>query len=265
MAHWRSVGLFLSGCILATAVSAQTQIGGGTCNSSNLLGNYTITLSGRQVTAAGAVTGVYLANGTLSADGQSSLTITATADGNQSGGTVYTLTGNYSVQANCQGTINITGGGLATLSLALYNQGNAFVVDGTYNGYTISGGGNKQPSNCLLATLSGVYAFSGTGYALTGGAVTGSTDATGLAQFDGQGNVTLNLTAYAGGTPAAFNATGSYSVASTCVGTATLTDNSSNQALLTVSISNVSGADFQMIFADPKFLLLGSGHLAFGS
>jgi hypothetical protein len=91
------------------------------------------------------------------------------------------------------------------------------------------------------------------------------TNLTGLAQFDGQGNLTVNLTESTGAAQVAFNATGSYSVAPTCVATATLTDPQSNQAAMSISINNVSGADFQMVLGDPKFSVSGSGHMAFGS
>lgn len=264
MAPMRAAFLAVLCGTLATSLSAQTQIGGGVCNSSNLTDDYTINLTGRQVTASGAISNAYFGDGTANFDGQSTVKITLTANTNQTAGTPVTYIGTYSVQANCQGTVTITSGDTATFTLAVYNQGSAFLVDGHDATYTFSGGGSKQPDNCLLATLAGVYAFSGAGYTLSGSALTGVTNTAGLVQFDGQGNVTASLTNYTGGTPNAFNAAGSYSIASTCVGTATVTDPSGNPAVITVSLSNASGADFLMIFSGSKFLISGSGHMAFG-
>ena len=185
-------------CLMAAPLLAQTQVGGGTCSSSSLNGLYAVNISGRHVTSAGTFTSVFQANGVANFDGLSKVTLTLTADMVPSAGAPLTWSGTYSMQANCAGAVTIATGGSATLNLAVYNQGNDFLITGHDATYSYSGSGSNQPATCSTAMVSGPYAFTGTGFGLSGNAVNGVSDGTGLLQFDGQGKVTANITAGVG-------------------------------------------------------------------
>ena len=256
-------------CFPGVPALAQTQIGGGACNSSSLNGTYSLTMTGRQI-SSGNFSTVFQANGSATFDGQNKVGFTMMANTSPGGvANPVSWSGTYSIQANCAGVANITTGDSTTLNLAVYNQGKAFLVTGLDATYSYTGGGGNQPTGCLASFLSGVYAFNGTGYTLSGTAVNGIGNATGLLQFDGQSGVTANFTLSAAGqTPSAITLTGTYSVSAACLGSATLTDSKSNSYTLTISITNsnkVSTLDFDLLLAQAsKWMIAGSGHAIYG-
>ena len=259
----------LPGTPLLTQASAQTQIGGGTCSSSNLRGIYSFTITGRQVTSACTFSSVFQGNGSATFDGLSKVTLALTIDTIASVATPMTWGGTYSVQANCAGVITITSGDSGTLNLAVYDQGTDFLVTGNDALYNYSGSGNTQPSGCSASTLSGVYTFTGTGYSLSGGSVAGAEDGAGLLQFDGVSILTVNFNVSTlGKAPSGLTLTGSYSISSICLGSATLTDaTKTNNYVLNFSITSsaVASAAFDGALAQSgKFLISGSGHAIYG-
>jgi hypothetical protein len=262
-------GLLLLSCLLAQTLVAQTQIGGGACNSSSLTGTYAFSLTGRQVSASGTFTAVLQANGSATFDGTNKFSLAMTAGTIQAVNTPLTYSGTYSIQSNCAGAISITAGDSATFNLVVYNQGNAFLVTGTDATYSYTGGGNTQPSGCLASLLSGVYTFNATGYGLSTSSVTGIREAAGLLQFDGRTALTVNLTLSAAGqTPAALVLTGTYTISSACVGTASLTDSQSNTYSLSFSVSggtSVNSTALELTLAQTsKLLISGAAHAVYG-
>jgi hypothetical protein len=264
--------LFLS-CLLAAPVLAQA-IGGGTCSSANLSGVYAVSVTSRQVTASGTFTGVFQSNGTATFDGLSAATFKLVANTGAAPGTPLTWSGTYSVQANCAGAINITSGGNATWNVALYKTGTAqtaypFLLSGSDANYTYSGSGTLQPATaCSASTFSGVYAFTGTGFALTGSAVSGVENGAGLLQFDGMSALTANFTMWTGGAaPSTLILTGSYSISANCMGSATLTDAGNNSYTMSFSVYNDTvdnAASYAGLALGSKFLIEGSLHTAYG-
>ncbi len=234
----------------------------------SLNGLYAVNISGRHVTSAGTFTSVFQANGVANFDGLSKVTLTLTADMVPSAGAPLTWSGTYSMQANCAGAVTIATGGSATLNLAVYNQGNDFLITGHDATYSYSGSGSNQPATCSTAMVSGPYAFTGTGFGLSGNAVNGVSDGTGLLQFDGQGKVTANITVASGASSNTVTASGSYSVASTCLGSATLTDAGGNSYAMSLSITagnTTADTDLSATFAQAsKFELLGAAHTLTG-
>jgi len=256
--------LFCLCCLAGAPLAAQPQIGGGTCNSGSLNGTYAFTLTGRQVAASGSFSNVFQANGSAVFDGLSKVTLTMSANTLQGLGSPLTYSGTYTTQANCAGTIGLSSGDMATLNLAIYNQGKDFVVTGTDSTYAYTGGGSTQPTGCSTSMFTGVYAFNATGYTFSGSSVNGIADSTGLLQFDGQGNVTANLTS-ASSAVGTITATGIYSLSSSCLGTATITDSSGKSTALTFSVTAAKGADFDLLLAQAsKFMLSGAGHAIYG-
>lgn len=262
---------FLLAGLMAMPLLAQTQIGGGVCNSSSLNGTYGLSITGRQVTSAGTFVSVLQGNGTATFDGLSSVTITLSDNTNEAPATPVTWTGTYSVEANCAAVANITSGGGATLNLLPYNQGKSFLMTGYDATYSYSGNGNSEASSlgvaCSMGTLNGVYTFNATGYSLATSAVSGLANGAGLLQFDGLGNVTANLSTATGAAGlTAANLTGTYTVGSNCAGSATLTDPSSNSYAMSFSIYSVTTTNtnfFATLARNGNFLMAGGGHTAY--
>jgi hypothetical protein len=257
-------------CLLPESLVAQTQIGGGTCSSSSLKGVYSATLTGRQLTSSATFASALQANGSATFDGQSKVTMQFTANTLQGVAVPLNYSGTYSIQANCAGIITITAGDAIAFNLEVYNQGNGFLITGSDATYAFTGGGNTQPaSGCTVAKLAGVYTMNLTGYGLSGTTVNGIGNAAGLAQFDGVGAVTLNMTLWTVGmTSSTIAASGTYSIASSCLGTANLTDAKGNSYAMALSITAasavaVNGLDITLAQAS-KFIISGAGHPVFG-
>jgi hypothetical protein len=263
----RGTVLFAFSCVLAAPLLAQPQIGGGTCSSATLTGTYAFSLTGRQITSSGNFKSVFQGNGSANFDGLSKVTITLTSDTIASVATPLNWSGTYSMQANCAGVVSITSGGSATLNVVSYAQGVDFLVTGNDATYSYSGSGNTQPSSCATSTVSGVYTFTGTGYNLGSGSVISAGVVSGLLQFDGISNITANVTLASSGESQAVSVTGSYSVSSNCVGSATFT-NSKGTIVMALSVTNATSlysSDLYVTIASSgTFLLSGSAHAIYG-
>ena len=215
------------------------------------------------------------ANGSATFDGLSQVTLSLVANTGKAVATPLTWSGTYSVQADCAGVINVTTttGGSATLNMAIYQVGLNpvtfdFLLSGSDGSSTYSGTGNTQPAGCSAGTFSGVYAFNSTGFALNGTSVSGVENGSGLLQFDGVSKLTVNLTMSASGAaPSALVLTGSYSISANCLGSATLTDASSNSYLMSFSVYNASlanSAGYVGLARSSTFLVTGNAHATYG-
>jgi uncharacterized protein (TIGR03437 family) len=241
------------------------------CSASVLNGTYYLDFAGRVLTG-GVISKIFQSNGAATFDGQSKVTFTVTANtvnGSQAFGTPATYSGTYSIQSNCQGAINITGGETASLAIVAYSidastqRANSFTMVGTDATYALSGGGTVQPAACALSTLSGVWAFSGTANSLSGATNTGAVDLAGALQFDGQGNVTGTWTQASNTNSATVSATGTYTLSSGCLGTMTLTDNNNNIYTSSLSGYGTAGANFDWVLTDPRLIFRGTGRSSF--
>jgi hypothetical protein len=105
MKHARTVCLFSFGCLLAAPAVAQNQIGGGSCSAATLNGTYSLTLSGRGISAAGAFAGTFQAVGTATFDGKSVVTFSGIVNTNQVAGTPFSYSGSYAIASNCYGPL----------------------------------------------------------------------------------------------------------------------------------------------------------------
>ena len=251
-------------CLPAASAFAQPTIGGGTCSSSSLNGNYEFVLNGRQLTSSGTITRILQGVGTVSFDGLSKVTMTLTVNtvtSSQSFGTPLVYSGTYSLQSNCVGSINITSGDTATFTLEAFSQANqpasGFAVVGNDAGYAYNGNGNLQPATCPT-TISGAHEFSGTGNTLSGTTATATLDAAGLLQFDGQGNVTASWTQVSNLTTTQVSASGTYTVGTNCLASATLTDTANNKYAFNMSFNSASPA-FGLAVSSPQMVFDGAG------
>ncbi len=251
-------------CLLAAPALAQNQIGGGTCSAASLSGTYSLTLSGRGISATGAFTGAYQAIGTATFDGLSAVTLSGMANSNQAAGMPFSYAGTYAIASNCNGTITLITGSAATFNLVVWGSGNDFSITGADATYVYSGGGsNVRPAVCATPTLSGAYSFGASGSTLSGATQTGSADEAGVFQFDGQGKVTASYTDSSGGkAPAVITASGTYSVTSACLAAATLVDSNGITNTLNFVITGNYGAAATLLAANPQFIRDGSAHAA---
>jgi len=258
--------------LLFDGSGAATQVTtAGGCAASMLNGTYELTLNGR-LAPGGVTTKILTSDGAATFDGVSRVTFNLTANavnGSQDFGTPLAYSGTYSLQSDCQGSINLSSGDTATLAMVAYSidattgQAKAFQMVGTDATYAYNGGGSMQPSACALSTLSGQWPFSGTGNSLSGSSNTGILDLAGLLQFDGAGNVTGNWTETSNTLTAAVSATGTYSVTAACLGSVTLTDTSNNKYTGSVSVFGVDANNFELVAASPQLIFTGAGRSAF--
>ena len=256
--------------LIAAPLVAQTQIGGGSCNSSSLNGTYAVSISGRQVNTSGTFLSVLQANGLATFDGQSAVTIAATEDSNQAAATPLNWSGTYSVQANCAAVVNISTGGNATFNAMVYAQGKDFLLTGNDATYSYTGSGvvqNLQSTVCSVSTLNGVYTWNATGFADATPPVSGVANSIGLLQFDGQGNLTADITSASSGAPnSTVNLTGTYTISSNCTGSATLTDSNSHAFTMSFSIYSIAATStnfYAGLARSGEFLMAGSAHTAY--
>jgi uncharacterized protein (TIGR03437 family) len=253
--------LLVFGCL---PLLAQNQISGGSCSAANLSGTYSLTLSGRAISSAGALSGSYQAVGTATFDGQSSVTFSGTVNTNQAVGTPFSYAGSYAVPSNCYGTITFVTGSGAAFTLMVAGGGASFDVTGVDATYVYSGSGNNSRPACATATLSGTYPYTASGFTASGTTQTGSANEAGVLQFDGQGNVTANYIDSSGGTTqSALTATGTYAVTSACLASATLVDSAGNTNTLNFVITGTYGAASDLTLANTTFVRSGSAHAAF--
>ena len=254
--HWLIPIVFTIGQAIA-----QPQIGGGTCNTASLSGNYAVSFTGREASST-AFTSVYQANGVANYDGQGNVTFTLTANSNVSAIQAVKQTGTVSISSNCTGTLTFPS---ETFNLAVYNQGKGFLFSGTDQVSSFSGNGSMQPATCLTATLSGPYALMANGFNLSGTAISSVADITGLLQFDGQSVLTANWTTTSGATMTQVAAKGNYAVntPSSCLGTATLADSNGKAYTFAFSLNDPTGANFLLLASGPQLTFSGNAHSSF--
>ncbi|HEY6343976.1 MAG TPA: hypothetical protein VIY49_20975 [Bryobacteraceae bacterium] len=253
--------------LFAIPAVAQT-ISGGPCSAATLNGTYSLILSGRGISSTGAFTGGYEGVGTSTFDGKSAVTFTGTVNTNVTAGKAFAYSGTYTLGSNCMGTITLTTGSSATFTLVAWgnssNPGLDFAITGTDANYVYSGSGAATiPLLCATATISGEYVYEASGFTLNGTAQTGALDESGVLQFDGQGNVTASYTNFSSG--ATMTASGTYTMGSNCVGSATLKDSSGNADALNFTVTAAYGQDFTLLEASSQSVRAGAGHAAFFS
>ncbi len=178
MKNARTAILFSFSCLLAAPMFAQ--IAGGTCSASNLSGTYSLTLSGRAISAAGSIAGSLQGNGTATFDGVSKVTMTGTVNTNLASGKSFSYSGTYTVPSNCYGTITLTSGRHGQLGAGgveqrepVQHHWNSRTATYVYSG---SGSNNQPQGGCAASTLSGAYTYDASGPSLSGTAETGSAD-----------------------------------------------------------------------------------------
>jgi hypothetical protein len=237
---------------------AQPQIGGGTCTSGTLTGNYSLTMTGRDVSSSAAITTVSLGVGTAIFDGLSKVTLTFSSNTAKAAATPQILSGTYTMQANCIGSVTITSGDNATFTIESYNEGRAYLLTGEDSSYAFNASGSLLPATCAATDLNGTYAFNGNGFTAGSNAISGIADFSGLLQFDGKSVVTGTWFISAGGGTKPAATTGTFTLTSGCNATANLTDASGNSYALQLVITAASGS-FIMGGTSPQLVFTATG------
>jgi hypothetical protein len=243
------VGFFAA--LLAAALPA----GAVTCSNASVKGLYGLFINGYD--SAGLYqhgVGQINSNGAGKFTGVETVSDDGTIFNNQS------LSGTYSIAADCTGTGTITN--IKTGAQSHYNfdvdpvskQVDAAATDtghGTASGYVLAQG----TATCTLAAVAGTYGFHGGGY-LTG---QGVLQFGGQYVLDGAGGLTGTETRDVNGTViSAAPITGTYTLATNCRGTITYVFNGSTVNLNTVFVSG--GKSFFTIETDPGTVATAVAH-----
>jgi uncharacterized protein (TIGR03437 family) len=203
---------------LAASGPAPPQIGGGTCTTAMVNGTYFYLLDGA---IASGQSVAYAELGKLVADGQGNYYGNSFGSGNgkQLSGP---LSGTYTVQPNCTGSITTTSG---PETFQVVNNGQGMVLAISTSNAFATGVAYRQTAGakaiqCENGSLSGSY-----GYLLTGVAPGGIPYAdAGQLVVDGNGNGTVASVANVGGAVSQVTGNGTYTVASDCSGTASISN-----------------------------------------
>jgi uncharacterized protein (TIGR03437 family) len=160
--------------------------------------------------------------------------------------------------------LNVTMGDTASFTIIPYSSGANFSLVGLDPTYIITATGTPQPSACVTATLSGAYAFNGSGYSLSSGSITGINAITGLLQFDGAGNVSGSWSLTANGAASSSNVSGTYTFAApACVGSGTITDANGLSYSLSFTETTTNASGFSATLASSTNTVTINGHSTF--
>lgn len=209
-------GVFIAALSIAPRANAAAPA--TTCSNASVKGFYGLLITGYD--SAGQY---QMGMGQLNITGKGTFTGTETVSDD---GTIYdnqALTGTYSISSNCtgSGTIkNVKNGTLSHYNFVVDPVGKQVQAAGTDSGHGTASGyaWALGAATCSTAGAAGTYGFHGGGY-LPG---SGVLQFNGQYVLDGAGNLTGIETRIVSGTViSASPITGTYSVASTCQGTAT--------------------------------------------
>ena len=217
--------------VVLTTVSALAapanapQIGGASCTASMINGTYFYLLTGT-VSSGGpsipyAELGQLVANGSGGLSGSSSSNLSGQVKTNS-------LTGSYSVQSNCSGSMTITLNSQTAdaLTFQVINNAQGLILATSNAGEIITGQAYRTSAAsgspaCGLGSLSGTYGYALTGFSTSSGTSYLYTDS-GQWVADGNGNLTSASVTNLGGAFSNNTGTGSYSITSQCSGIATI-------------------------------------------
>jgi hypothetical protein len=245
--------------LLAAPLLAQPQIGGGTCSSATLTGNYSTTLTGRDLNSSVTFSNTTEGIGFVNFDGLSKVTFTLTANTNKIAGTAQTLVGTYSLQANCVGVLTITSGDAASFTLEAYNTGKNYLITGQDGTYALTGSGGILPDTCPASLTAASYPVNGSGFGLTSTTISSVFNMLGVLQFGAKNAIAISGSLSANTGTTNFSASGTYTLNSNCSATAKLTDSANNTYTLVFEFTSTSGDNFIFSSATGASVYTGSG------
>jgi uncharacterized protein (TIGR03437 family) len=254
--------LALAAC-LSVPFAATAQTTPVTCTAATLTGTRSLALTGRDVSSSLIFTKTTQSVGTATFDGIGQVSFNLTTNTNLAQGTSQTWSGTYTLAANCVGTVIIVTGDAANFTLIAYNSGKNFTITGQDGTYALTGSGATQPALCATSSLSGQYLFSGNGFGLSSGSLTGVNSISGLLQFDGRGTVSGTWSVSVNGSSASATVSGQYSVTAGCTASGTVTDTSGAAYSLAFVVSSADAASFTVDIGALAAEFSAAGHSAF--
>jgi uncharacterized protein (TIGR03437 family) len=268
MRSLHAAGWFVVVCLLAApAVAQQNQITGGSCTAANLNGVYALTLSGRAISAAGAMAGAMQVVGTATFDGTSAVTFNWRWQ-RESGRRFVVqlhwelcrseqlLAERLFIRSGKHGDVYT--GGLGWRSrfrgyrlgrhLHLFRQRQQRAARRLRHAHTVGRvqfqrpAGRPCPGPIRRAPPTRPECFNST--------------ARGISR-------PVTRRSIGGAAPAAVTATGTYSVTSACLASATFVDSNGLTNTVNLALTGNYGATADLIIANPQFIRSGSAHAAF--
>jgi hypothetical protein len=225
----QTISVTLTVTVPLTGGQGPPQIGGSVCANSTLSGVYYYLLSGDLL--SGNQFYPYIELGKLVANGQGAVSGNSHAS---IGGSISanTLSGTYSVQSSCTGSmaLSLNSQPPSSLTFQVTNGGQGAVVAFSSPNGVVAGRAYRQTAatgtiQCATASVSGSYAYLLTGVAYTSGNGYYYSQA-GSATGDGLGNMTVAGMVNVNGSTLSTTGQGPYSVASDCSGTASVKNQS---------------------------------------
>ncbi len=256
---------FLASIILLGAAGLKAQSSGETqtCTNATLTGPYGYVLQGSLVNTEEEALEPYADMGSWTADGNGNISGSGTQSFAGTIETGTTITGTYTVNANCTGSATLTYGnsiGSLGLNFTVVNNGEGLRIVQTTSGFIVSGGARRQPTNCVLESLNGSYSFNISGSIIdSNGNVDPYVDS-GQITFNGTGNFSVIDTNSLVGTVASNRSfSGTYITSSNCTGTLSFTD-PTFQTALHMNLAIVDGGQgIRFIDTDASVIFSGSG------
>jgi hypothetical protein len=236
------------------------------CTNASLNGTLFYTIGGQIKNGSTVVS--YDEQGQVTADGAGNLT-SGTATTSTAGliATAVSVSGTYTVNGNCSGTVTLTtGANSLTAVLQVVNGGGLTLSSITSSSLAELGevrfyrAANATGSQCGNGSISGAYGLLLAGGTYSGGVRTPYEAATQMV-FDGNGNITSNtgeVTTDSTNGPQSFNGTGTYSIASNCSGTAQLTLPNTTQ--VNYLIARVEGGTVLFLETDSSTTVSGAAN-----
>jgi uncharacterized protein (TIGR03437 family) len=236
------------------------------CSVSTLTGVRSLLMTGRNLTAAGILSKTFQGTGSATFDGAGNVVFSLTTNTPSSLNVAETLSGTYTLQANCTGTVTITTGDAASFNLIAYNLGKNFTVTGGDASYALMASGGQPPVSCATNSMSGTYAFSGNGTTYTGSgtiSISGVNSISGLLQFDGRGDVTGSWSVATGAAALPDIVAGQYSVTDACLGTATVASQSGASWTVNFVVTSADQTNLSLEMANGASEYSASAHSTF--
>jgi hypothetical protein len=226
-----------------------------TCTNASIKGKYGLLITGYDSS------GLYqMGVGEISSNGAGTLSGVETVSDD---GTIYkneTTTGTYSVSADCTGSgtiINVKNGNQSHYNFVVDPEGKQVEAAGTDSGHGTASGYALAvgAATCSTAAIAGTYGFHGGGDLVSQGVVAFD----GQYVLDGAGNLTGVKTESVGGViTSAAAITGTYTMASSCLGTITYQFNGATENFNMVMVS--SGKEFFTIETDAGTVTTAVAH-----
>jgi len=227
-----------------------------------LSGTYVYVLVGDYFRSDAGLFVPYAESGTFTADGKGGITGQSSAYvvGNSALSTL-SISGSYSLLANCTGTMTLN---TEVLSLQIVAGGQSVLLAPSSANFGVTGqayrAANAGGGQCGNGSLSGTY-----GYLQSGGFLADSNgdisyySEVGQITADGNGNLNTTNVANAGGGGTSETGSGTYTINSNCSGTATITYSATSS--FTYNIALGEGNTFVLLESDAGGAIAGTGQL----